>query len=472
MLRPYPPPLAGEVPSEHFASEAEGGAVSDIIVRFAPSPTGLLHVGNARTAMLNWLFAKKANGKFFLRIDDTDTERGRKEYEDAILEDLAWLGLTHDAFARQSERAKAHSQAAERLKASGRLYPAYESADELDRRRKRQMAMHKPPVYDRAALKLTPEERDKLGSQGRKPHWRFKLSQTKVRWQDLVRGDVEIDTAHLSDPVLIREDGRFLYTLPSVVDDVDFAISHIVRGEDHVTNTAVQIEIFEALSAQVPVFAHFPLLTGAGGEALSKRIGSLSLQDIRDDGIEPLAMASYLAKIGTSDPIELRPSLEALVQEFDFAKIARAPAHFDPTELQALNAKLLHSLPYTEVAARLTALGIPASEAFWEAVKANLTHLSDAKDLWTLVAGPVTSVVEDASLVAKAAELLPPEPWDETTWSAWTKAVSKSTGAKGRALFHPLRLALTGRESGPEMKKLLPLIGRDRALKRLKCEAA
>ncbi|MBV8799018.1 MAG: glutamate--tRNA ligase [Alphaproteobacteria bacterium] len=443
-----------------------------IVVRFAPSPTGLLHVGNARTAMLNWLFAKKEEGKFLLRIDDTDTERSKKDFEHAILEDLAWLGLTHDTFARQSERSDAYRHAAEQLKASGHLYPAYESADELERRRRRQVAMRKPPVYDRAALTLTSEQRAKLEGEGRKPHWRFKLSQTKVRWRDLVRGDVEIDTAHLSDPVLIREDSRFLYTLPSVVDDVDFAISHIVRGEDHVTNTAVQIEIFEALGAAVPVFAHFPLLVGAGGEALSKRIGSLSLQEIRADEIEPLALASYLAKTGTSDAIELRPSLEALVQEFDFAKVARAPAQFDPAELNVLNAKLLHSLPYTEVQARLSALGIPSSEAFWEAVKANLTHLSDAKDLWTLVAGPVTPVMEDATLLGKAAELMPPEPWDDTTWGAWTKAVSAATGAKGRALFHPLRLALSGRESGPEMKKLLPLIGRERVLKRLKNQEA
>jgi glutamyl-tRNA synthetase len=442
------------------------------IVRFAPSPTGLLHVGNARTAMLNWLFAKKQNGKFFLRIDDTDTERSKPEYERAILEDLGWLGLTHDGLARQSERSAAYQSAAEKLKASGLLYPAYESADELDRRRKRQIAAHKPPVYDRAALNLTAEGRAKLEGEGRNPHWRFKLSQTKVRWHDLVRGEVEIDTAHLSDPVLIREDGRFLYTLPSVVDDVDFNITHVIRGEDHVTNTAVQIEIFEALGAAVPAFAHFPLLVGAGGEALSKRIGSLSLQEIRAEGIEPLALASYLAKTGTSDAIELRPSLQALVHEFDFAKIGRAPAHFDPAELKGLNARLLHSLPYTEVRERLEALGIPASEAFWEAVKANVIHLSDAKDLWTLVAGPVTPVIEDASLAVKAAELLRPEPWDDSTWSAWTKAVSDATGTKGKGLFHPLRLALTGRESGPEMKKLLPLIGRTRALARLNGRSA
>ncbi len=442
------------------------------LVRFAPSPTGLLHVGNARTAMLNWLFARKHGGKFFLRIDDTDTERSKPESEAAILEDLGWLGLTHDLFARQIERADAHARAAEVLKASGRLYPAYETADELDRRRKRQVAMHKPPVYDRAALKLTAEDRAKLEAEGRKPHWRFKLSQTKVMWHDHVRGWVEIDTAHLSDPVLIREDGRFLYTLPSVVDDIDFDVTHVIRGEDHVTNTAAQIEIFEALGAHVPVFAHFPLLVGTGGEALSKRIGSLSLREVRESGIESLALASYLAKTGTSDPIELKPSLQALAGEFAFEKIGRAPAHFDPAELDGLNAKLLHGLLFDAVANHLAALGIPATAAFWDAVKANVAKLSDAADLWTLVAGPVTPVIEDADFAAKAAALLPSEPWDETTWPAWTKVVAEATGLKGRALFHPLRLALTGRENGPELKKLLPLIGRAKARARLGGEAA
>src|SRR6185312_3921771 len=298
------------------------------LVRFAPSPTGLLHVGNARTAVLNWLYAKKTGGKFFLRIDDTDIARSTKEFEAGILEDMAWLGLTHDIFARQMDRTAQHHAATEKLKASGHLYPAYDTADELDRRRKRQLAAHKAPVYDRAALKLSAEDRARLEAEGRKAHWRFKLSQSKVKWHDLMRGDVEIDTAHLSDPVLIREDGRFLYTLPSVVDDIDFKITHIIRGEDHVTNTAAQIEIFEAIGAKIPAFAHFPLLIGSGGEALSKRIGSLSLREIRDNGIEPLALDSYLAKTGTSDAIELRPSLDVLAEEFDFAKIGRAPAHF------------------------------------------------------------------------------------------------------------------------------------------------
>jgi glutamyl-tRNA synthetase len=442
------------------------------VVRFAPSPTGLLHVGNARTAILNFLFARKTQGKFLLRIDDTDAERSKPEYETAIIEHLAWLGVTHDLFARQSERADAHRAAAEKLKAAGRLYPCYESQLELDRRRQRQIASGKPPVYDRAALKLTPEDRAKLEAQGKHPHWRFKLSQQKVAFRDLIRGEVEIDTAHLSDPVLIREDGRFLYTLPSVADDIDFAISHIIRGEDHVTNTAVQIEIFEALGASAPAFAHHPLLIGAGGEALSKRLGSLSLKLLSEDGIEPLAAACYLAKTGTSDAIAPHASLDELVAGFAMEKIGRAPAHFDPAELGNLNAKLLHLLPFETIAPRLAKLAIPGNAAFWDAVKPNLSRFDDVSGLWTMVAGPIAPVIEEPDFAAKAADLLPPEPWDETTWSAWTGAVAATAGRKGRALYHPLRLALTGSEHGPELKKLLPLIGRTKAFARLKGESA
>ncbi len=440
-------------------------------VRFAPSPTGLLHVGNARTAIVNFLFARKTGGKLLLRIDDTDHERSKKEYEDAIIEDLGWLGVTHDLFARQSERSPAHQAAAEKLKAAGRLYPCYESQLELDRRRQRQIASGKPPVYDRAALALTAEDRAKLEAEGKHPHWRFKLSQKKVAWKDLIRGEVEIDTAHLSDPVLIREDGRFLYTLPSVVDDVDFGITHIIRGEDHVTNTAVQIELFEALAGTVPAFAHHPLLIGAGGEALSKRLGSLSLKLLREDGIEPMTAVSYLAKTGTSDAITAQPSLDALIAEFDMAKIGRAPAHFDPAELSNLNAKLLHLLPYETVADRLKAAGV-GGEAFWDAVKANLTRFSDVASLWPLIAGPVTPVIEDNNFIAEAANALPPEPWDDTTWNVFTKAVAAASGRKGKELYHPLRLALTGLDHGPELKKLLPLMGRSRALARLNGETA
>jgi glutamyl-tRNA synthetase len=442
------------------------------LVRFAPSPTGLLHVGNARTGLLNYLFAKKEGAKFLLRLDDTDIERSKPEFEAAIIEDLAWLGIKHDLFARQVERADAHRVVVEKLKALGRLYPAYETAAELDRKRKRQIAAHKPPVYDRAALALTAADRAKLEAEGKRPHWRFKLSQTKVRWRDLLRGDVEIDTATLSDPVLIREDGTYLYTPTSVADDIDFHVSHIIRGEDHVTNTAAQIEIFEALGASVPYFAHFPLLVGAGGEALSKRLGSLSLRSLREDGIEALAVDCYLAKTGTSDPVEVKPSLDVLAEEFSFEKIGRAPAHFVPEELTALNAKLLHALSYEAVRARLDAMGVSGGAAFWEAARPNLARLSDAKDLWTLVTGPVTPVIENQAFADEASKLLPQEPLDETSWGAWTSAVAAATGAKGRALFHPLRLALTGREHGPELKKLLPLIGRAKALARLHGDVA
>jgi glutamyl-tRNA synthetase len=434
-------------------------------VRFAPSPTGLLHVGNARTALLNWLFAKKSGGQFMLRIDDTDAARSTKAFEEAIYRDLAWLGLPHDLTDRQMHRMAKYSAAFYRLQASGHVYPCFETEAELERQRSLLAARRLPPVYNRASL--DPAVRAKFEAEGRKPHWRFKLSRAKVSWTDLVRGPVEIDTASQSDPVLVREDGNFLYTFPSVVDDVDFAITHVVRGEDHVTNTAAQIEIFQALGAAVPKFAHFPLLVGAGGEALSKRLGSLSLQQLREEGFEPQAVASYLAKIGTSDPVEPRQSLGELAHDFDFAKIGRAPAHFVPEELDGLNAKTLHAMPYSAVAARVT-----QGEAFWEAVKSNLTKITDIPEMARLVSGPVTPVIEDAALAAAAADLLPPEPWNEDTWPAWTKAVAAQTGAKGKGLYHPLRLALTGADHGPELKKLLPLIGRGKVLSRLKGEMA
>jgi len=441
-----------------------------VVVRFAPSPTGLLHVGNARTALLNWLFAKKLGGRFLLRIDDTDAARSTKAFEEAIYRDLAWLGLNHDGTDRQINRLAKYSTAFYKLQAAGRIYPCYETEAELERQRSLLAARKLPPIYNRASL--DPANKAKWEAEGRKPHWRFLLSRRKVSWTDMVRGPVEIDTATMSDPVLVRADGAFLYTLPSVADDIDMAISHVVRGEDHVTNTAAQIEIFEALGGPVPNFAHFPLLVGASGEALSKRLGSLSLESLREDGIEPLAVASYLAKIGTSDPVEPRLALGELAGEFDFAKIGRAPAHFVPEELMALNAKLLHGMPFNMVANRLPSIPGISGEAFWEAVKANLTRIGDAAEMAKLVIGPVTPVIEDASLAGKAAALLPPEPWDQETWGAWTKAVSAETGAKGRGLFHPLRLALTAQEHGPELKKLLPLIGRDRALARLEGKTA
>lgn len=442
------------------------------VVRFAPSPTGKLHVGNIRAALTNYLFAHKTGGKFLLRLDDTDTERSTDENAQGIHADLAWLGLKHDLFAKQSARAAEHSAAADKLRAAGRLYPCYETADELDRRRKRQLAQHKPPVYDRAALNLTAEQRTELEAKGRKPHWRFKLSGKNVEFNDLIRGPVHIETASLSDPVLIREDGRFLYTLPSVVDDIDFKVTHIIRGEDHVTNTGVQVEIFEALGAAVPAFAHFSMLIGAGGEALSKRLGSLAIEGLREEGIEPQAINSLLAKLGTSDPVVVRATLDELVADFDLTKFSRAPAHFDPNDLKTLNHKLLHGMSYDMVAADLERLGVGGGAPFWDAVRDNIQLLNEARAWWHVVKGPLEPVIEDAAVADAARALLPEGPFTDVTWTEWTAAVSAKTGAKGKALFRPLRLALTGQPHGPEMRKLLPLIGPERAAKRLAGQAA
>lgn len=443
-----------------------------VLVRFAPSPTGLLHVGNARVALINWLFAKAHGGYFLLRFDDTDLERSKQEYVDAIARDLSWLGLDWDKKAYQSQRLDAYAAAAEKLKADGRLYACYETPEELEYKRRRQLARRQPPLYDRAGLYLEPEQRAAFEAEGRKPHWRFKLEHRSVEWDDLVRGPSHVDCASLSDPVLIRADGSFLYTLPSVVDDIDFRVSHIIRGEDHVTNSAPQIQLFQALGAAAPCFAHLPLMTDISGAGLSKRLGSQSLQDWRDQGVEAMAMNSLLAKLGTSDAIEARTALDQLVDEFDIGHFSRATPKFDPAELGHLNARLLHALPFEAVAERLSAMGVVASPALWTAVHGNLSALAELADWVQVVDGAITPVVEDPAFTAAAADLLPPEPWDDTTWAALTNAVKAATGHKGKALFHPLRLALTARENGPELKNLLPLIGRDKAARRLRGETA
>jgi len=435
-------------------------------VRFAPSPTGRLHIGNIRPAVFNWLFARREHGVFVLRFDDTDLERSKEEYVAGIRDDLTWLGLTWDEEFRQSARFAFYEETAEKLKQAGRLYACYETAEELDRRRKRQMARGHPPVYDRAALKLTDQEKREFEEEGRKPHWRFLLEQRPTAWDDLIRGHQEIDAASVSDPVLIREDGTPLYTFTSVADDADIGITHIIRGEDHVTNTAVQLQIFEALGATAPIFAHHNLLVGSQGEALSKRLGSLSIHGLREQGFEPLAVMTHASLIGTSEALHPQESLEALANLFDFSKISRAPARFDPEELKGLNAKLLHTTPYEAVAERLRARGID-SEAFWLAVRANLEVFADVDRWWAVVQGPVTPMIEDAAFLEKALAHLPPEPWDSGTWRNWTEAVKQATGAKGRALYHPLRLALTGLERGPELKDLLPLVGHEKAAARL-----
>jgi len=445
-------------------------APSNVIVRFAPSPTGRLHVGNARAALFNWLFAKKVGGKFMLRMDDTDDERSTAEFAAGIEADMAWLGLTHDIFARQSERLAAYEAAAAKLKADGRLYPAYETATELDRKRKRQMARGLPPVYDRAALKLTDEDRAALEAEGRKPHWRFKLEQVHTAFDDLIQGHVEVDGASLSDPVLIREDGRFLYTLPSVVDDIDFAVTHVIRGSDHITNTGVQIQLIRALGAEPPVYAHYSLLNGPEGKPLSKRedAARFSLAALREAGYEPMALNALLARLGTPDPVEPVLSLDVLAETFDMTRLGRADIRFDPADLARVNAAILHLTPYADAKPRLAALGCDLGEDFWNAVRPNLALFAEAADWARVVEGPLAPVIEDAAFATAAAAALPPEPWDEATWGLWTGAVKEVTGAKGKALFMPLRLALTGRPHGPELKNLLPLIGRKRADARLR----
>lgn len=444
-----------------------------IKVRFAPSPTGKLHVGNVRTAIFNYLFARKAGGRFLLRIDDTDTERSTQAYEDGIREDLTWLGIVWDETFKQSERFDAYAAAAEVLKQKGLLYPCYETGEELERKRRLQMANGRPPVYDRAALQLSDEEKAKLEAEGRQPHWRFKLSGNPVEWDDMVRGHVAIETSSLSDPILIREDGSYLYTLPSVVDDIEAKITHIIRGEDHTTNSGAQIEIFEALGASAPVFGHQALLVGADGGKLSKRMGSLGIQELRDeDGLEPMAIMSLLARIGTSDPVDAFADIDGLLKGFDLGKLSRSPARFDPEELKRVNAKLLHTMPYIEAKTRLEAMGADGGEDFWNAVRPNLERLSDAKAWAALVEGPVTPVIEEADYAEAAAQHLPEGALTEASWGEWTNALKAATGRKGKQLFMPLRLMLTGEPRGPEMAVLLPLIGRETVLKRLKGERA
>ena len=439
-------------------------------VRFAPSPTGRIHAGNVRTAVVNWLFAKKHQGVFVLRIDDTDFERSTKENEALIETDLTWLGLTWDERDNQSKRFDLYQKAADHLKAIGRLYPAYETAEELDRRRKVQLSRGLPPVYDRAALKLTDAEKAAFEAEGRKPHWRFKLDGKRVAWEDLVRGHCEVDTTSMSDPVLIREDGAFLYTLPSVVDDMDMKITHVIRGEDHVANTGTQLEVFEALQGLfpvgLPVFAHMPLLVGADGEGLSKRLGSMSISQMRDDGLEPLAIVSHLARIGTSDVLEAAPSLEALVEGQDFAKMGRAPARYNFDDLMRLNAAVLQHTSYADAQPRLEALDADLGELFWDTIRQNISKFSDVTEWRDIVTGDITPRIEDAAFISRTLELLPAD-YGRDSWQAWTAAIKDATGAKGKALFMPLRQALTGMDHGPDMGALSFLIGRDKIARRL-----
>ena len=454
-----------------------------VTVRFAPSPTGYLHIGNLRPALFNWLFAQRMGGRFILRFDDTDAARSTRVFADAIEADFAWIGIRPDAVIRQSDRLDLYAAATDTLKRAGLLYPCYETADELDRKRKRLAARNLPPIYGREALKLSHEARASLESEGRAAHWRFLLPnhdgdpfatrRTEVHWDDLVRGTQTVDLGSLSDPVLIREDGSYLYTLPSIVDDGETGVTHVIRGDDHVTNTGVQIAIFEALGLKVPGFGHTNLLTTIDGEGLSKRTGALSLKSLRKDGFEPMAVASLAVLVGLSGSIDALPSLDALAERVRFEDVSPSASKFDPAELSRLNHELVHAMPYAEAAKRLEAIGAPAdkAEAFWLAVRANCEKVADAAAWKQIVFGTLPQTVElsddDRAFTRRSGELLPAGELDETSWKNWTGILKAETGRKGKALFMPLRLALTGLDHGPELAVLLPLIGKERAVARL-----
>ncbi len=430
--------------------------------RFAPSPTGYIHVGNLRTALMNYLIARKAGGTFILRIDDTDPERSKEEYVDAIKQDLEWLGLTWDRVERQSERLDRYVAAADQLRSIDRFYEAFETPTELDLKRKKQLNMGKPPVYDRAALALSEAEKAELRAARGDGVWRFKLNQARIEWNDGVLGDISIDAASVSDPVLIRGDGQFLYTLASVVDDTEMGVTNVVRGSDHVTNTATQIQIIEALGGKVPEFAHHSLLTGPQGEALSKRLGTLALRDLREAGVQPMALLSLMARLGSSDPVEVRSQMAELIEGFDINRFGAAPTKFDVEDLYPLTARYLQSLTLADVKPHIEALDVPSDkqDAFWAMAKENISTLKDLAGWWDLCQNGAEPLIadEDKDFIAEAMTLLPEGPYGADSWKSWTGAVKEATGRKGKGLFMPLRKAVTGMERGPDMSVLLSLM--------------
>ncbi|WP_455475532.1 glutamate--tRNA ligase [Bartonella sp. B17] len=453
-----------------------------IKVRFAPSPTGYIHIGNIRIALFNWLYAQANNGTFILRYDDTDVERTKQEYIDAIMVDLEWLNIKPNEIYYQSKRVNRYHEVTEILKKIGLLYPCYETAEELDRRRKIQLSRKRPPIYDRGALKLTLEDKRALEAQGRKPHWRFLLpnfendplqtKRTEVHWDDIVKGKQTIDLASLSDPVLIREDGSYLYTLPSVVDDIDMGITHIIRGDDHITNTGAQIAIFEALNVKLPAFGHINLLTTISGKGLSKRDGDLSIRSLRSEGFESMAVQCLAVLIGTSQNVHPYPHQAALLEHFDLQDTSRSVAKFDVADLLALNSHLVHELTYEEVKTRLNKFFIDGETAkdFWNAIRENIDKVNDAVLWWKIIHDDKnfdTVALEDRAFVHQSVNFLPEGALNDESWKVWTTALKENTGRKGKALFMPLRQALTGMSHGPEMGKLLQLLGREKTIERL-----
>lgn len=442
--------------------------MTKVITRFAPSPTGYLHIGNARTAMINWLYARKHGGEFILRIDDTDTERSDEKYVHAIKDDLAWLGINYDATFNQLSRLDRYNNIKKQLIESGRLYPCFESEEELQMKRKIQLGSGKPPIYDRAALKLTSDQIDKLTESGKKPHYRFLINQSSISWQDMVKGEVKYAGEHLSDPVVIRENGSMTYMLCSCIDDIDYNISHIIRGEDHVTNTAIQMQMFEALSATPPELGHLSLVK-AKDDKISKRIGGFEISSLRDElGFEHTAILDFFTLIGSSKQVHPFTDVAELIREFDIATYSKSPTIYQPQELERLNHKILINLSFEDVRSRLAEMGLSGiNEQFWMAVRPNLQKLKDIKDWWEICHKAPASTGLDLEFLKSAALMLPEGEITEDTWGLWTSKLALETGKKGKELFMPLRLALTGMEQGPELKNLLPMIGRLEILKRL-----
>ena len=435
--------------------------------RFAPTPTGYIHVGNLRTALFNYLITRKAGGTFILRIDDTDPERSKEEYVDGIKQDLAWLGIHWDKVERQSERLDRYVDAADKLRDMGRFYEAFETPTELDLKRKKLLNMGKPPVYDRSALALSDDEKAAMRAERGNGVWRFKLDQERIDWADGILGDISIDASSVSDPVLIRGDGQFLYTLASVVDDTDMGVTNVVRGSDHVTNTATQIQMIRALGFEPPEFAHHSLLTGPQGEGLSKRLGTLALRDLREQGVQPMALLSHMARLGSSDPFEMRSSMDELIEGFDVTRFGAAPTKFDVEDLFPLTARYLHGRELDVVADKIAEIGVPAdlAENFWNVTRENITTLNDLQGWWELYRDGAEPLIddEDREFIAEALALLPEVPFTKDTWKAWTDEVKAATGRKGKGLFMPLRKALTGQERGPDMSDVMPLLQTIRA---------
>jgi len=436
-------------------------------VRFAPSPTGYLHIGNFRTALINFLFAKNKNGHFMLRIDDTDDERSLKKYEDAIKEDLSWVGINWDSLEKQSFRLSYYDQALQKLLDKKRAYPCFETAEELSLKRKKQLSSGKPPIYDRSALNLSDSDIADLKAKGRSPHYRFLLDHKDVNWNDLVKGTSQYNMSNLSDPVIIREDGRVIYTLASVVDDIDFEVTDILRGEDHMTNSAAQIQLFEALESSPPNLGHLSLLTDISGAGLSKRLGSISLRDLKDEGFQPMAISSLLSKVGSSDAIEIFRDINQIISDFDISKFGKSKPKFDKNELRGLNSKLFKMLDFSDISNQLKKFNFKISSDFWELVKGNIENLEELELWWNIIYGNIEPKYNDENFLNTALETLPEGNFDKNTWTNWTSILMEETGRKGKELYNPLRMCLTGQNKGPEMATLVFLMGRGKVLERL-----